>query len=44
MNDKIDNSINCNFNDEDINNNCFKCIHFIFPIGCMFYEDIKEEE
>lgn len=43
MNDKTDNSINCNFDDDDIDNNCFGCIHFSFPIGCMFFENYDYE-
>ena len=39
MSDKIDLSVNCNFDDDDADNNCFGCIHFVFPIGCMYFEN-----
>ena len=37
MNDKkkLDYSDSCNMDDDDTNNPCLNCIHFIFPIGCM---------
>ena len=44
MSDKIDLSVNCNFDDDDANNNCFICIHFILPIGCMYFENYDLEE
>lgn len=28
----------CNKDDEDMNNDCWHCEHFCFPIGCMYYE------
>ena len=34
----------CNFNDEDETNNCFGCSHFLFPIGCMFFEKSNEDD
>lgn len=37
--EKIDYSTNCNLNDEDTNNNCWGCLRFCFPIGCMVGED-----
>ena len=36
---KDDYSEICNF---DETNKCFQSKHFVFPIGCMFNEDIKE--
>ena len=44
MIDKIDLSCNCNFDDDDMDNNCFGCIHFVFPIGCMYFENYDYEE
>lgn len=35
MIEKIDRSKNCNLDDEDLDNNCFDCSYFVFPIGCM---------
>lgn len=43
MSDKLDLSVNCNFDDDDADNNCFGCIHFVFPIGCMCGNDDLEE-
>lgn len=37
-NEKKDYSTQCNLDDEDMNNPCRKCKHFIFPIGCMLAE------
>ena len=37
--EKLDYSKTCNKNDEDQNNPCWSCNYFLFPIGCMFYED-----
>lgn len=36
---KADLSANCNLNDEDVNNDCWNCSRFLFPIGCMVGED-----
>lgn len=36
---KQDFSKQCNMNDDDERNNCWSCIHFCFPIGCMFGEE-----
>lgn len=44
MEDKKDLSINCNFDDDDVDNNCFGCIHFAFPIGCIYFENYDYEE
>jgi hypothetical protein len=44
MSDKKDLSCNCNFDDNDMDNNCFGCIHFVFPIGCMYFENYDYEE
>lgn len=44
LKDRSDYSCICNKNDEDLNNPCWRCIYFIFPIGCMFYECIEEEK
>lgn len=40
--EKKDYSVTCNLNDEDMNNNCWNCSNFCFPIGCMV--GIDEEE
>lgn len=39
---KVDYSKNCNLDDEDLNNDCWGCEKFLFPIGCMV--GIEEEE
>lgn len=36
---KTDNSKNCNFDDDDMNNDCEHCVYFLFPIGCMYYDE-----
>lgn len=36
---KQDFSKQCNMNDDDIRNNCWNCIYFCFPIGCMLGEE-----
>ena len=41
---KQDYSENCNFDDEDMNNDCFRCCYFCFPIGCMYHEVNSKEE
>ena len=38
---KTNYSKNCNKNDEDMNNPCWSCTEFLFPIGCMYYENIE---
>ena len=40
--DKKDLSQNCDFDDDSGKNNCWHCIHFLFPLGCMYGEDIVE--
>ena len=40
---KIDLSLNCNLNDEDMENDCFNCTRFIFPIGCMCGNDEEDK-
>lgn len=37
--DKKDYSQNCDFDDDSGKNDCWYCIHFLFPIGCMYGED-----
>lgn len=41
MSDKVkkDYSHNCDFDDDSGRNDCWNCIHFLFPIGCMYGED-----
>jgi hypothetical protein len=35
--------LGCDLNDENLENPCRKCIHFCFPLGCMFgNEDIED--
>lgn len=29
----------CNGDDDDLENDCWNCIHFLFPIGCMKGEE-----
>lgn len=36
---KKDLSQNCDFDDDSGKNDCWHCIHFLFPIGCMYGED-----
>jgi hypothetical protein len=36
---KKDYSQNCDFDDDSGKNDCWHCIHFLFPIGCMYGED-----
>ena len=36
---KVDYSQNCDFDDNSGKNDCWNCIHFLFPIGCMYGED-----
>lgn len=40
---KEDFSLICNGNDEDLNNPCWECVHFVFPIGCMKNEEDYKE-
>ena len=40
--DKKDLSLNCDFDDDNYNNDCENCVHFLFPIGCMYGEDIDK--
>ena len=42
--EKKDFSNTCNKNDENLNNLCWNCIHFLFPIGCMINEKNIELE
>lgn len=37
--DRKDLSKNCDKDNENMNNECWNCIYFWFPIGCMYYED-----
>lgn len=37
--DKKDLSQNCDFDDENDKNDCWRCIYFLFPIGCIYGED-----
>lgn len=37
--DKKDLSQNCDFDDDSDKNDCWHCIHFLFPLGCMYGED-----
>ena len=39
MKDKKDYSQNCDFDDDSDKNDCWGCIHFLFPIGCMYGVD-----
>ena len=43
-NEKKDFSNICNKDDEDLNNPCWKCNRFLFPIWCMIDEDNIELE
>ena len=40
--DKKDLSLNCDFDDDSVKNDCENCIHFLFPIGCMYWEDLND--
>lgn len=44
LKEKKDYSQDCDKDDENMNNNCWECIYFCFPIGCMFYERDVEEQ
>lgn len=41
---KKDYSATCDLNDDDLNNPCEKCSHYIFPIGCMLNENFEVKE
>ena len=41
--EKSDLSQNCNFDDDSSKNDCWHCIHFLFPIGCMYWEEQYEQ-
>ena len=36
---KKDYSATCDLNDENLNNDCWGCVRFLFPIGCMVGEE-----
>lgn len=42
--DKKDLSQNCDFDDDKIKNDCWSCKYFLFPIGCMYWEDKEQEK
>lgn len=42
--ERKDLSANCDKDDENVKNDCWHCSYFLFPIGCMFYENMKEGE
>ena len=49
MDEKKDLSQNCDFDDDSGKNDCWHCIYFLFPIGCMYgenneFESYKEEK
>jgi len=44
MKTREDYSENCNKDDDDLNNPCWECVYFCFPIGCMYYESLREGE
>lgn len=33
--EKRDRSAECDRNDENLNNPCWECEYFLFPVGCM---------
>lgn len=37
--EKIDYSEYCDFDDENLMNDCWNCSKFLFPIGCMVEEE-----
>lgn len=39
MDEKIDGSLVCNGDDDDLSNPCWECKYFVFPIGCMKGEE-----
>ena len=39
MKNKKDYSNICTMDDEDMNNPCWECQYFLFPIGCMKWEE-----
>lgn len=44
MNDKKDLSHTCDMNDDNMENDCWHCVYFLFPIGCMYGEERNEED
>ena len=44
LKEKKDYSQDCDKDDENMENDCWNCNYFCFPIGCMFYEDYEEEQ
>ena len=34
----------CDFDDDNLDNDCTHCKYFLFPIGCMYFETFSEEE
>lgn len=42
--EKRDLSKDCDFDDDSGKNDCFGCIYFLFPIGCMYWEDEDEQK
>lgn len=42
--DKKDLSANCDKDDDNLENDCWNCTYFCFPIGCMYYEELGEGE
>lgn len=42
--EKFDYSKNCDFDDDSSKNDCWHCIHFLFPIGCMYGEEFNDKE
>lgn len=41
---KKDLSQNCDFDDDSAKNDCWHCKYFLFPIGCMYWEDKGQEK
>ncbi len=37
--EKQDYSKVCDHDDDNLDNDCFNCVHFMFPAGCMDGED-----
>lgn len=42
MSEKNDYSYVCDKDDENLENDCWNCAYFLFPIGCMHGEDTEE--
>lgn len=40
--EKKDLSQNCDFDDDSGKNDCWHCIHFLFPLGCMYGEEAED--